>query len=71
MFIIGDDIMKFKVLKAKLRGNQYIVLCNLPENTVTPWVTWIATTANGDDVHCGHYFYENEEARAHADFDAR
>lgn len=63
----------FTVLKAKRKGaNDYVILCHLTENDVTPWATWHSNTIDGSgDRYCGHYFYDGEEDRAHADFDER
>lgn len=59
----------FEVIKAKKRGSEYIILCHLRSNTVTPWATWQSTTVDGKERYWGHYFYD--EAPAHADFEAR
>lgn len=62
----------FKVLKAKAVGNDYIILCHLPNNPVTPWATWRTDKVDGSgNRFWGHYFYDDQESDAHRDFDDR
>lgn len=51
-----------------------IILCELPGNTLTPFVTWQRNDpARGGDGgrYWGHYFADYEEAKARKDFETR
>jgi hypothetical protein len=62
--------MEFKILYAKPRNeNEYIIMCHLPTNSVTPYATWQTTTLCGDNRYWGHYFRTQEEALS--DFQTR
>ena len=39
-----------------------IVLCHLPHNAITPWVTWQHNTDEFKSTYWGHYFRDPEEA---------
>jgi hypothetical protein len=61
-----------KVLKARAVGDEYIILCHLPGNTITPWATWRTDKIDGTGAKFhGHYFYDDEEAAAYEDFESR
>jgi hypothetical protein len=48
-----------------------IVLCHLPHNEVTPYVTWQRNTAKFVSTYWGHYFKADEVGEAIADFNER
>jgi hypothetical protein len=53
----------FKILDRKpCRHGGEIILCYLPHNKVTPWVTWrYETDENGNSMRFwGHYYYDSE-----------
>lgn len=72
-----DDLKKLENLKLNLASRnigillvdteQEIVLCHLPHNDVTPYVTWYFN-ADGD-THWGNYFQDIETAEE--DFNKR
>jgi hypothetical protein len=63
---------EFVILRAKRRSSgDYILLCHLPQNNVTPWVTWFSHDITGSHRMNGNYFYEDEETDALKDFEAR
>ena len=63
---------EFVILRAKRKpGGNYILLCHLPQNEVTPWVTWYSQDIAGTQRMNGIYFYEDEEADARTDFEER
>lgn len=35
-----------------------VVLCYLPRNKLTPWVTWLHPIGNPRDTFWGHYHYD-------------
>jgi hypothetical protein len=45
-----------------------IVLCHLPDNTLTPFVTWQRNTQEFESTYWGHYFGANEADAAVTDF---
>ena len=45
-----------------------IVLCHLPHNTITPFVTWQRNTAEFCATYWGHYFRADEVKDAVNDF---
>jgi hypothetical protein len=45
-----------------------IVLCYLPHNPVTPFVTWQRNTDEFVSTYWGHYFQSSETDEAIADF---
>jgi hypothetical protein len=45
-----------------------IVLCHLPDNEVTPFVTWQANTQEFASTYWGHYFRADEADKALVDF---
>lgn len=45
-----------------------IVLCHLPHNKITPWVTWQRNTDEFRSTYWGHYFRADELGAAIADF---
>ena len=45
-----------------------IVLCHLPHNTITPFVTWQRNTAEFESTYWGHYFRADEIDDAVNDF---
>lgn len=62
----------FVILRAKRISNgNYRLLCNLPDNQVTPWATYYASTIDGKDRYRGQYFYQGEEEHAYEDFETR
>jgi len=64
--------MEFEVLKAKRKGDSWIILCHLLFNEVTPWATWTTDKIDGSgERYWGHYFYEGQEELAHLDFEDR
>lgn len=69
---MNPAIDNFVVLRAKRnpRGD-YTLLCHLPENKATPWVTWTAASVDGKDRMKGNYFFPEEETAAYEDYDAR
>jgi hypothetical protein len=48
-----------------------IVLCHLPHNDVTPYVTWQANTQQFRSTYWGHYFRADEADAALDDFHKR
>jgi hypothetical protein len=48
-----------------------IVLCHLPHNTITPYVTWQRNTDKFCGSYWGHYFRADELVEALHDFDKR
>jgi hypothetical protein len=65
----GAEVLA-RVALAERPGNlsAELVLCRLPDNDATPFVTWQRNTADGG-LYWGHYFAEESEARE--DFKAR
>ena len=65
----GAEVLA-RVALAERPGNlsAELVLCRLPDNDATPFVTWQRNTADGG-LYWGHYFTEESEARE--DFKAR
>jgi hypothetical protein len=67
--------MKHNIIWAKPTGDHrdgkgFVVLCELPDNTVTPYVTWrTESLTEGAERYWGHYHYTYEEAKA--EFEAR
>jgi hypothetical protein len=65
-------MQEFTIMRARrTTGGEYVILCHLPENKVTPWVTWRAATVDGQGAYRGNYFYANEETFAYEDFNTR
>lgn len=48
-----------------------IVLCHLPHNDVTPYVTWQVNTDQFRSSYWGHYFRADEAEAAFDDFQKR
>ncbi len=46
-----------------------VVLYHLPDNIVTPYVTWMANKETPENTYWGHYFQTLEDAQE--DFDKR
>lgn len=63
-----DPLDDFKILRAREFAGNYILLCHVPRS-VTPWVTWISSTIDGQSRYSGHYYFDVESAQI--DFDAR
>jgi hypothetical protein len=64
------NTMEFEVRRTAKRSEDWVLLCYLPNNSVTPWVTWSSATPTGiSGQSCGHYFDDAGEALA--DFDER
>ena len=65
--------MKIEVLAAKKAyGSNYLVLCHILDNPITPWAIWLcADPSAATKVGSGTYFYGNQESLAHASFDSR
>jgi hypothetical protein len=56
--------MEFEVVKFRqMNEREYVLLCSLPNNSITPWVTWRSDTPKGNDRYWGHYFRNYAEAR--------
>jgi hypothetical protein len=47
--------MNFKILQARAQFNEYILLCHLPDNSVTPYVTWRSGDISGSNCYSGNY----------------
>jgi hypothetical protein len=63
---------EFVIHRAKrTNSGAYILLCNLPQNEVTPWVTWYSEDITGTHRINGNYFYSDEAADAFKDFEER
>jgi len=45
-----------------------IVLCHLPHNNITPFVTWQRNTEEFESTYWGHYFFADEAEKAVEDF---
>lgn len=58
----GGDIKMRRVLNRKVEGlmDADIVLCHLPHNTITPFVTWQMNVKDGE-TYWGHYHYEGTD----------
>jgi len=65
----GKTMDNIEILKAKKSGDVYIILAHLPNNSVTPWATWVSETITGEKRWSGRYF--TDEIDAHPDFDGR
>ena len=65
----GGEIKMRRTLRLRV-GNVpcEIVLCHLPHNSVTPFVTWQANTDEFKSTYWGHYFKADEVEDAVADF---
>ncbi len=61
--------MNYEVLKTKVEGYKHVILASLPDNTVTPWVTWRVDPNDYSNRFWGHYF--REYSSAEKDFHAR
>ncbi len=49
--------MEFELMKSRqVNHREFVILCYLPGNKRTPWVTWRTSTENGyEDKYWGHY----------------
>lgn len=58
--------MEHTILEAKQTPSKtsYVILCELPTNSVTPYATWITSDLQGTTPRfSGHYFRTLPEAR--------
>ena len=65
----GEIKMRRTLLPKKGLVPCEIVLCYLPHNTITPYVTWQRNTDEFESTYWGHYYRNTDEAVA--DFFAR
>ena len=63
--------MTFRILQERTRKHdQTVMLCELPHNPATPYVTWVKPTfGSSRERYWGHYFSDFEAAQA--DFNVR
>jgi hypothetical protein len=61
--------MNRRIIKRKqIRDHTEVILCELPDNKVTPWATWQRNMITGD-TYWGHY--HSDEFEAYRDFKER
>jgi hypothetical protein len=64
----GGEVKLRRALKDRPgRMEAEIVLCYLPHNPVTPYVTWQSNVADGS-TYWGHYYRDDESDEAVEDF---
>lgn len=53
----------FEVIQARKCGQNYYILCYLPDNKVTPWASWVSPTPDGKiERYRGNYYFSEKEA---------
>jgi hypothetical protein len=58
-----NDTDSFSILLAKKKGDEYIIMCHLPKNQVTPWATWRTLSLDGSQPRfCGTYHFSQADA---------
>lgn len=60
---------EYEILNKKTVANGFIILCHLPWNKTTPWVTW--KTPFEDITQVGAGLYHRTEDAARVDFSNR
>lgn len=54
----------------RLRNGEYFILCQLPQNPITPWATCMSSTVDGKDRYHSSFYYPSQESLAYEDFEA-